>query len=121
MARILLVTGSAGGVGVGYLQHGGDQWKSNGGTRNALNSSLMRTATMSLQSDKLHNVLLANRPDAIPGENNITVQGILEKSQTTGVSEPTSDTDGLQANLTDAVVGAFSEPERISSATQPMR
>ena len=31
-------------------------------------------------SDKLHNVLLANKTDAIPDENNITVQGILEKS-----------------------------------------
>ena len=71
-------------------------------------------------SDDLHNVLFANRPDAIP-DDNITVQGILEKSQTTGASEPTSDTDGLQANLTNAVVGAFSEAERNSSANQPMR
>jgi hypothetical protein len=55
----------------------------------------MRAATMSPPSDKLHNVLLAKRPDTIPDENNITVQGILEKSQTTGASEPTSDTDGL--------------------------
>jgi hypothetical protein len=38
---------------------------------------------MSPPSDKLHNVLLANRPDAIPDENNITVRGILEKTQTT--------------------------------------
>jgi hypothetical protein len=81
----------------------------------------MRAATVFPPSDKLHNVLIANRFDAIPDGNNITVQGILEKSQTTGASEPTSDTDGLQANLTDAVVGAFSEAERNSSATQPMR
>jgi hypothetical protein len=47
----------------------------------------MRAGTMSPPSDKLHNVLLAYRPDAIPDENNITVQGILEKSQTTGVLE----------------------------------
>jgi len=31
-------------------------------------------------SDKLHYIVLACRPDAIPDENNITVQGILEKS-----------------------------------------
>jgi hypothetical protein len=41
----------------------------------------MRAATMSPPSDKLHNVLIANRLDAIPDENNITVQGILKKSQ----------------------------------------
>ena len=40
-------------------------------------------------SDKLHNVLIANRPDAIPDENNITVQGILEKSQAATTVEPT--------------------------------
>jgi hypothetical protein len=39
---------------------------------------------MSPPSDKLHNVLLANRPDAIPDENNITVRGISGKSQTVG-------------------------------------
>ena len=38
-------------------------------------------------SDRLHNVLLANRPDAIPDENNITVQGILEKTQPTPAAE----------------------------------
>jgi hypothetical protein len=75
---------------------------------------------MSPPSDKLHNVLLANRPDAIP-DDNITVQCISGKSQTTGASEPTSDTDGLQANLTNAVVCVFSEAERNSSANQPMR
>jgi hypothetical protein len=121
MERILFVTGSAGGVGVETLHRRDTLRKSNGGSCDVLNSSLMRAATMPTPSDRLHNVLLANRPDAIPDENNITVQGILEKSQTTGASEPTSDTDGLQENLTDAVVGAFSEAERNSSATQPMR
>ena len=85
-----------------------------------LNLSLMRAGMMSPPSDKLHNVLLANRPDAIP-DDNITVQCISGKSQTTGASEPTSDTDGLQANLTNAVVCVFSEAERNSSANQPMR
>jgi hypothetical protein len=42
---------------------------------------------MTPPSDDLHNVLLANRPDAIPDENNITVRGILEKSQTTAAAE----------------------------------
>jgi len=43
---------------------------------------------MSPPSDDLHNVLLANRPDAVSDENILTVQGILEKSQTTAVPEP---------------------------------
>jgi hypothetical protein len=47
----------------------------------------MRSVTMTPPSDDLHNVLLANRPDAIPDENNITVRGILEKSQTTAAAE----------------------------------
>ena len=45
---------------------------------------------MSLLSDKLHNVFLANRPDAIPDENNITVQGILEKIQSAAAAEAES-------------------------------
>jgi hypothetical protein len=45
---------------------------------------------MSPPSDKLHNDFLANRPDAIPHENNITVQGILEKSQTKAATEAES-------------------------------
>ena len=91
MARILLVTDSAGGVGVENLQHRGALRRSNGGSRIVLNSSLMRSVTMSPPSDDLHNVLLANRPDAIPDENDITVQGILEKTQ----SEAASSMDGL--------------------------
>jgi hypothetical protein len=89
MARIFFVTGSAGGVGAGNLQYLGVLRKSNGGSRNVLNSSLMRAGTMFPPSDKLHNVLIANRPDAIPDENNITVQGILEKSQAATTVEPT--------------------------------
>jgi hypothetical protein len=83
MARILFVTGSADGVEVGNLQHQDDLRKSNGGSRNVLNSSLMRSATMFPPSDNLHNVPFANRPDAIP-DDNITVQGISGKSQTVG-------------------------------------
>ena len=113
MARILFVTGSAGGVGVGNLQHRGALRRSNGGSRIVLNSSLMRSVTMSPPSDDLHNVLLANRPDAIPDKNNITVQGILEKTQ----SEAASSMDGLQAYLTDAVIGALGEFVRNSNAT----
>jgi hypothetical protein len=88
MARILFVTGRADGVGVEMQQHRGTLRKSNDGSRIVLNSSLMRSATMSPRSDKLHSVLLANRPDAIPDENNITVQGILEKSQAATTVEP---------------------------------
>jgi hypothetical protein len=84
MVRILSVTGSAGGVEVGNLQHQDDLRKSNGASRIVLNSSLMRAAMMFPPTDKLHNVLLANRTDVIPGENSITVQGISEKSQTVG-------------------------------------
>ena len=113
MARILFVTGSTSGVGVGNLQH----WQAN----TVLNTSLTRSVRMLPSSDDPHNVFLADRSEDIPDKNNITVQGILEKSQTTGASELTSDTDGLQANLTNAVVGAFSEAERNSSANQPMR
>jgi hypothetical protein len=42
----------------------------------------MRSVTMAPPRDDLYNVLFANRSDAIPDENNITVQGILEKTQT---------------------------------------
>jgi len=87
MARIFCVTGSAGGAGVGNLQYLGVLRKSNGGSRNVLNSSLMRSVAMTPPSGDLHNVLHANRHDAIPDENNITVQGILEKSQTTAAAE----------------------------------
>jgi hypothetical protein len=80
MSRVVFVTGSACGVGVGNLQHGCALRKSNGGSRDVLNLSLMRSVTMLPPNDDLHNVLLAKRPDAIPDENNITVQGILEKS-----------------------------------------
>ena len=84
MARILFVTGSAGGVGVRNLQHRDALRKSNGGSRIVLNSSLMRAVTMTPPSDDLHNILLADRTDDIPGENSITVQGISGKSQTVG-------------------------------------
>jgi hypothetical protein len=113
MERILFVTGGAGGVGLETLQHQGTLRNSNGGSSDVLNSSLMRSATMFPPSDNLHNVLLANRPDAIPDENNITVQGILEKTQ----SEAASPMDGLQAYLTDAVIGALGRFVRNSNAT----
>ena len=80
MTRILLVKDSAGGVGVENLQRRYALRKSNGGSCDVLNSSLMRCVTITPPSDDLLNVLLANRSDAIPRENNITVQGILEKS-----------------------------------------
>ena len=121
MAQILFVTGSAGGVGVENLQHRGAAWRSIGCIGTAFNIGLMRAATMSPTSDDLHNILLANRPDAMPDENNITVQGILEKSQTKGARESKLATVGLQAISTDAGVGALGEFERNSNATQSMR
>jgi hypothetical protein len=80
MSRVLFVMGIAGGLGVAYLQHRSAQRNSNGAYRNVLNSSLMRAATTSPPNGRLHNVHLANRPDAISNENSITVPGILEKS-----------------------------------------
>ena len=113
MARILFVTGSAGGVGVGNLQHWGALRRSNGGSRIVLNSSLMRSVTMSPPSNDLLNVFSADRSETVPGKNNITVRGILEKTQ----SEAASSMDGLQAYLTDAVIGALGRFVRNSNAT----
>ena len=87
MARILFVTGSVGGVGVGNLQHRGALRRSNGGFRIVLNSSLMRSSTMIPPSNDLLNVFSADRSETVPGKNNITVQSILEKSQTTAAPD----------------------------------
>jgi hypothetical protein len=114
MARVFFVTGKG---GFESLQQRGALLKSNGGSSDVLNLSLMRSVTMPPPSDDLHNVLLAKRPDAIPDENNITAQGILEKSQ----SKAAFTLDCLQAYLTDAVVGALGEFGCNSNATQPMR
>jgi hypothetical protein len=78
---------------------------------------------MTSTSDDLQNVFWVDRTEAVADKNNITVQGILEKSQSEAVAEAEASMDGLQAYLTDAVavVGAFNEAERNSSATQPMR
>ena len=121
MVRILFMTGSAGGEGVETVHHRGTLRKANGGSCDVLNSSLMRAGTMSPPSDRLHNDFLANRPDAIPDKNNITVQGILEKSQTKGARESKLATPGLQANSTDALLIAFGKAGRNSNKTQPMR
>jgi hypothetical protein len=43
MARILFVTGNAGGVGLGNLQYRGAIRKSNGGSRNVLDTSPTRS------------------------------------------------------------------------------
>lgn len=83
MEQILFVTGSAGGVGIETVHGRGTLRKANGDSCDVLNSSLIRAATMSPPSGILNNDSLANRLDAIPGKNNLTVQGILEKSQTT--------------------------------------
>ena len=113
MARILFVTGSTSGVGVGNLQH----WRAN----TVLNTSLTRSVRMPPSSDDPHNVFLADRSEDIPDKNNITVQGILEKSQTKGARESKFATPGLQANSTDALLIAFGKAGRNSNKTQPMR
>jgi hypothetical protein len=53
-----------------------------------------------------------DRTEVVPDKKDITVQGILEKSQTTSATESTLLTAGLQANSTDVVVGALGEFER---------
>jgi len=53
----------------------------------------------------------------LPDRNNITVQGIPEKSE----SEAESLKACLHVDFTDAVVGALGEYVRNSNATQPMR
>ena len=79
MVQIFFVTGSASGVGVGNLQH----WRAN----TVLNTSLTRSVRMPPSSDDPHSVFLTDRSEAVPDKNNITVQGILEKSQTTVSAE----------------------------------
>ena len=111
MARVTFVTGST--HGVGNMQH-----------RRAdtvLNTSLTRSVRMLPSSDDPHNVFLADRSEDIPDKNNITVQGILEKSQTKGARESKLATPGLQANSTDALLIAFGKAGRNSNKTQPMR
>jgi hypothetical protein len=53
-----------------------------------------------------------DRAQVVSDKKDITVQGILEKSQTTSATESSLLTAGLQAYSTDAVVGALGEFER---------
>ena len=39
-------------------------------------------------SDDPHSVFLTDRSEVVPDKNNITVQGILEKSRSAGAAEP---------------------------------
>jgi hypothetical protein len=73
MARVTLVTG--GTHGVGSLKH----W----GAGTVLNTSLIRSVTMTPSSDDPHSVLLTDRSEVVPNEDNITVRIIPEKSQST--------------------------------------
>ena len=77
MARVTFAVD--GKDGVGNLQH----WRAN----TVLNTSLTRSVRMPPSSDDPHNVFLTDRSEAVPDKNNITVQGILEKSQTTVSAE----------------------------------
>ena len=109
MARMIFAVDSKGGVG--SLQHRGNV-PNRMVASHCVQHIVDKAATMPPTSDKLHNVLLAKRPDAIPDENNITVQGIVEKSETTSATESRLLTAGLQAISTDAGVGALGEFER---------
>jgi hypothetical protein len=77
MARVTFAVD--GKDGVGNLQH----WRAN----TVLNTSLTKFVRMPPSSDDPHSVFLTDRSEAVPDKNNITVQGILEKSQTTVSAE----------------------------------
>ena len=109
MVQIFFVTGSASGVGVGNLQH----WRAN----TVLNTSLTRSVRMPPSSDDPHNVFLTDRSEAVPDKNNITVQGIPEKSE----SEAESLKACLHVDCTDAVISALGKAGRNTNKTQPMR
>jgi hypothetical protein len=64
---------------------------------------------------------LVDMTEVVPDKNDITVQGILEKSQSAVAAEAESSRARLQADFEDAVVGALDEVERNSNVTQPMR
>ena len=78
MARVTYVTGST--HRVGNLQH----WQAD----TLLNTSLRRSVRMPPSSDDPHSVFLTDRSEVVPDKNNITVQGILEKSRSAGAAEP---------------------------------
>jgi hypothetical protein len=73
---------------------------------------MMESATMIPLRNDLHNVFLVDRSEVASDKNDITVQGILEKSQATSATESVLLTAGLQAISTDAGVGALGEFER---------
>jgi hypothetical protein len=77
MARVTFAVD--GKDGVGNLQH----WRAN----TVLNTSLTKFVRMPPSSDDPHSVFLTDRSEAVPDKNNITVRGILEKSQTTVSAE----------------------------------
>ncbi len=77
MARVIFVTGST--HGIGNLQH----WRAD----TLLNTSLRRSVRTTLSSEDPHSVLLTDRSEAVPKKDNITVQGILEKSWLAGAAE----------------------------------
>lgn len=62
-----------------------------------------------------------DRTEVAPDKNELTVQDILEKSQTAAADGTESLMARLQPNFSDAIVGALGEPERNSNAIQPMR
>jgi len=81
MATVFFVTGIEGGVA--SLQHRGALLRSNGGVGIVLNISLMSSVAMTAPSDDLRRVILADRSEAVPHENYITVRIIPEKTQST--------------------------------------
>ena len=96
MVRVTFAVDSKGGVG--SLQHRGD-------ILNRMVASLCvqhivdKAATIPPLSDDLHNVFLMDTTEIVPDKKDITVQGILEKSQTTCATESRLLTAGLQTIL----------------------
>jgi len=58
-----------------------------------------KAATIPPLGDDLHNVFLMDTTEVVPDKKDITVQGILEKIQTTCATESRLLTAGLQAIL----------------------
>ena len=59
-----------------------------------------KAAMMPPPSDDLPNVFLMDTTEVVPDQNDITVQGIREKSKTTSAREAKLATAGLQTNST---------------------
>jgi hypothetical protein len=109
MERILFVTGGAGGVGLETLQHQGTLRNSNGGSSDVLNSSLMRTATMSPPSDKLAQRPFCEQAGRYSRRQHNRAGHFGEKSDS-GFKRSKVSTAGLDANSAATLLCGFGKP-----------